>query len=1429
MAAQPPGRRTESLFDNRYRYDHIYPRGRSGETLRAYDTHDADRPVVIKRPAPQDAPPMRAGQEVSIRTEKQALERLSGHPVLTELRGSGTFRVGGQTHDYIVMDMAQGEIVENMVLERGSHLSELEILVIMDNLLSLLAHAHDKQVVYNDVDAKHLFWDRRAYHLKVIDWGNAVFLDEPNALPGVTRSTDIHQCGELLYFILTGGNRLATTIDEGDTFFVNFGPDAERIPARLQSILTRAVHPDSKRRYGTIAELRQALHEYRQPLEKARDDIVTLVSRRVRPTASQDELETLADELRAALDMDPGYPPAATLADQIQAFLKHIAVQADLDAIRIYLESNNWPRAHTLLNDLLPHADDQNAPLIRFLIAAAALLENRRISPAPTGFSNALNALFNEDAPTAGRILLTASEARPAAQQAQWLLAEQLAIQVDEVTLLRPHIVRLRHELGSAPQLDEIDAALASVPVPGLTGLRVIYEQVAAILADVKNGLSTSGDSSLVDAAALAEHAAHEVVTRLDDVGRHAFSDPSYASGVLNQAAMIDPTSPHFGALHDYFDEVHQALHALRQFRPNSTGSNLGTWFSGVQDFLQPYRDDIPDPQFDAAINAIRQAAEGWTTIVNYLALGRCQPTIKLLHRTADTIRPYNDTLAAWLGSMANRLPDAAYVERFSPNEPLADALIEGWKAWDLGNSIEAATKGQTAYDLATTDGERMATNRLRQIGELLDNWITNNGYTDSESTDRAETRTLSLLLAEEEQERRTFAEQMPNTSLYLRAMNRGIVSYMQQSSSAGWRALYLHYVLRGVLALLAGTLDEADFWREAAQNVFDNARTHRAFQTFDRSLTGRRLVQAAEHALNNVSGPGDLESVQHTLNAPLAGELLTGAEQSVQMLREALRHWSDGDFYETRQALDVSLENIRTAVRVASLDIEPFVNWVARLRDTAAELQQMRLSIEQNAAAMNPEPNPSMAEAHLQIVTRTVETIGSDHAHQVRQWQDMYQAILETYTGQRMTRREKLAAFDRHFASLFITKHPAYPLFRHWETVIEQQPPDELEDSVVEIDGISPPFGPVDAPAYLEDDRDSARESTPTKRPQYDLPWNWIIIGAIIVLLVAVGLAVVRGMGGDDDKGDAREVIPTDIIAPAAPGLATATRENVVTDPTDPVITEPPAPTVTTADTVETVAMAATSTPFPQPTVTSEAPTATPVPPTPTETVPPTITPTPTLAVTPTPVALAEGPFTAEGPNRSVLAALDAQNGVDLPWSSDALTPTGQGNWQFATGNAQTAEVALSPEMLSTLFQPGTSNTLISANAVFRLVGYDQTALESGEVSFGLGVENADGQRAMAQVQFVEANYVRLGLNQNDRFQLKTEAPQPNPQVELSIQRIDANTFSFLVDGRHLGDSVLVFAQGQPLTLILYASGAGVEVEISAFEIDYRPRSELP
>lgn len=1419
MPTHPPGRRTESLFDNRYRYDYIYPRGRSGETLRAYDTLDNDRPVVIKRPAPQDAPPMRAGQEVSIRTERQALERLSGHPVLTELRGHGTFRVGGHTHEYLVMDLATGEIVENLVLElaaRGAYLPELEVLIILDHLLDLLIYAHDRQVVYNDVDAKHLFWDRAAYRLKVIDWGNAVFLDEPGALPTVSRATDIRQVGELLYFILTGGNRLvAETDEEGGHFYVNFGADAERIPPRLQAIITRAVHPDPRRRFGTLLELRHALNEYRQPLQKARDEIVSRVRKRVRSTASQEELTALRAELDAAFEMDPGYPEAVRLAEEIHSHLRQISVQADLDAIRIYLESGNWSRALALLDDLLPRADAVHEPLIRFLIAASSTLDEMAVTPPPHGFLQALDRLFAGDAQGAGRALLITAEVRVNARQAQWLLAEQLSACVPDVILLRPHLVRLRHDLAqmsaarlAMTDLNEVEALLESSPLPGLTGLLVIYRQVADLLAGLEQGLALLNDSQEgetlqkpLDSVRRAREAARLIVTLLEEVGQHVYQNPARAGEGLHRAGEIDPLSPHFAALHEYFDEVHQAVAALRQFRPRPGGETLATWFEDVQQFLLPYLDDLSDPALHEAARAIAEAGGRWMTVINYLALGRRRPTVLLLRETADLIRPINEHLAAWFGDLANRLPDALWVEKLSPNQPLAEALIAGWQAWDRGDALAAAQAGRAAYEVAVTDGERLAANRLRRMGELLDRWLREGGLDNAESTAQVEAATLALLLSDEEQERQTFAAQMPNRTLFLRAMGRGLVATMQQSSSAGWRALYFAYVLRCAQALSAGDLEEAEFWRAAAQACHDGARTHLAFQLVDRALTSRQLIHSAQQAMNAVARPGDLGAVRSALNAPLAGEVLAGVGRAVELIEQALRDWSDGDFYAARQALDAALDRLQRAAEVTGLQVDPFLNWVTGLRDAVARLQQLRLAVEQGAVANNPEPDPALADALATIAAVTLERLGPDQAHQVRQWEDMYRAVLDTYTTQRLSRRDKLAAFDRHFASLFITRHPAYPLFRYWKSLVEQLPPEEPEEEMIHLDtGLA--GDAVHTPVY-EDEHAVEVTKAARAEAESDRIWNRIIIGAVLMLALAGAVVLARTLGGGEDNR-----LPT-----SAPEPTTV----LATRPAVALASTPTASKIPTA----TATVAPSATPTARPTATEEiAPSPSPT---------PFVTGTLIPSATPAPVAMLQAPQTSST-HGDLLAAL-AQLPGGMPGATGALTFDAENGWTLSTGTGdeQTVRIELSPQLLSALFQPGVANSLRRVDAVLELVRYNQASLAEGGVAFGMGVANASGEWTAGQVQFLDTNFVSLGLNQNGRFRSTTEFPQPDPQVRLSVRRTDATTLSFFVNERWLGDSVFLFPQAEPVTLLLYAVGRDVVIRIRAFEFDYSPRDEIP
>ncbi|MEO1290415.1 MAG: hypothetical protein AAFV93_21935, partial [Chloroflexota bacterium] len=419
----------DSLFDKRYRYDFIYPRGRSGETLRAVDIQNNDRPVVIKRPAPNDAPPMRAGQEVSINNERRALQALSGHPVLTELLDQGQFFVGGMPHQYIVMERAQGSIIGDEVIQlnaNGERLPELETLVIIDQLLDLLYNAHSKDIVYNDVDAKHLFWNREAYELNVIDWGNAVFLEgDEITQQGISRQTDIYQVGELLYFIMTGGRRAEVPRDADADFAIDFGDDQRRVHSKLQEIISKALHPNSRLRYSNLIALRSDLSHYRAPIERERNAAVASISNKLKnKSLPMSELRILQTSIEPLHQQDPGYPPTYEAYTIIADRLRDLAVEADLDALRIYMENGNWHRSADLIPDLREKAGTRIGGLSNVLLDICMILIESNIQSAPEPIQQAIAQLFDGQSNGAALTLL-ADVANDEQRVLQWRIAER--------------------------------------------------------------------------------------------------------------------------------------------------------------------------------------------------------------------------------------------------------------------------------------------------------------------------------------------------------------------------------------------------------------------------------------------------------------------------------------------------------------------------------------------------------------------------------------------------------------------------------------------------------------------------------------------------------------------------------------------------------------------------------------------------------------------------------------------------------------------------------------------------------------------------------------------------------------------------------------------------------------------------------------------
>ncbi|MEL7672418.1 MAG: hypothetical protein AAGU78_01645, partial [Chloroflexota bacterium] len=200
------------------------------------------------------------------------------------------------------------------------------------------------------------------------------------------------------------------------------------------------------------------------------------------------------------------------------------------------------------------------------------------------------------------------------------------------------------------------------------------------------------------------------------------------------------------------------------------------------------------------------------------------------------------------------------------------------------------------------------------------------------------------------------------------------------------------------------------------------------------------------------------------------------------------------------------------------------------------------------------------------------------------------------------------------------------------------------------------------------------------------------------------------------------------------------------------------------------------------------------------------------------------------EPPNTDVLRALGELPPGDLPWESDSFAPTDEG-WRLAAGATNDAEamITLDPALLGRLFGPGVASTLTSARAVMRLVEYNPGEMAAGNVTLGLGALNTGGQSAIGKVQFQEPEFVGLGMAQNGVFRARAEAPLSGPEFELSLRRVNANTLGFYLGDQLLGDSVVVFPEGAPITLALTASGRGTVVEVSAFEVEFSPRSELP
>jgi len=1394
-----------SLFDNRYRYDYIYPRGRSGETLRAVDTAADERPVVIKRPNPNDAPPIRAGQEVSIINEREALKRLAGHSVLTELLGSGQFFVGGIPQQYIVMERAEGMIIEDEIVRlAGGHqrLPELEMLEILDRLIDLLRAAHDLDIVYNDVDAKHLFWNRERYELKVIDWGNAVFLEgDEVTLAGISRQTDIYQIGELIYFILSGGYRIEVPRDADADFRVDFHQDNDAVDPRLQAIVTRAVHPNLRYRYASLSELNADLLRYRTPMEQDRNSIVSRAIDKLRaPHLSRNDLQALQINLQIALRQNPAYPAARNAHQEIIDRMRDLEVSADLDAVRIYMQNNNWESAADLLSELRGRAGSKTSALVHLLLDWCLMLTDSQHRQTPDSIKDAATLLFEYKADKAANTLLAPRAENEEDQLLQWRLAERVSSHFPDVLLLRPNLFRLdsaiqQLEIEGIPidepraNLARINAALSDdtlVTAPGAGQLRDTFREVVESLSALNANLQTlslqhefSERRLPLNALTRALNAAMALADNMHVVGKSAANNPRDALAALDASRAIDPGNPVWDQLEDFLSLLYEILQNCQTFVPAADGSDLEKWLTATHDELKPFAEQLFDELLADMLKGLSTAQVAWLRYREVIVAGDKTEATGVLTRAAETVSTISPTLASWFNQLAKVVENANYVERHSVPGHLGRTLADGWAAFDQSQLADAQRLGQQAMEIARSESEQLIAERLWRVSRILRDWVERNGVESESRSQQALIDIEDLFSDHENRVINSFATQMPSTETYLKAMGQGLVQGFATSNTAALRILFAQYILSGALDAHDGAIDDARFWQAACLRALpDSAERHVALRKLDEFIERRDSLIAAQNIFAELTGPHITDSLAELirqLESNPQARLLTPGIQSLKALESALQDWADAEFRAAGNKIEQVLRSITEAESNANIKLGEYRAWMTELQAALAELSVKRRNLLNDIDRQPDEPQPSIREAiHLQADV-TEDLLGYNHAQMMLGWRDTYQAFISIYTGDKR-RNQKLEAMDELLKAMFIDRNPAYPLFRHWYRAVESLPeePPEAEAPAPEI---SP-----EAPAATE----QAQAPEPMPAPKADEKPvgvnRWLFNGALMIgiLLVIGGTLSLAGSGSLEGMLAS--------IFPAA------------------------APTVSAAESASAPALgnqaedadARTGDPEPAPSaIPSEIPTL-----------------ASTEAPSPVPTAL----LPPEG-LRGTQNLLELYvGGRAAPFWDENVFSDASGSWRLGRGGASDGDTvfhAPPADLLERSFGNDAATRIGGAQAEIALHSADP-ALASADVYFGILLRGVGGdENAGIQVQQIGPDVISLALYRNGEARVISQRSVNNLIARLRLDRdsLSGAVTAYFNDSL-IGEPLDFLPPGAALEPVIFVKDGGLIIGVSAWEI---------
>ena len=271
-------------INDRYQIIRLIGEGGMANVYLAHDTI-LDRDVAVKI--------LRgdlAGDEKFVKKfQREAISASSlNHPNIVEL-----YDVGEDNGQYfIVMDYVVGKNLKSLVKKRGA-LTLPEVIDIMLQLTSAIAHAHDSYIIHRDIKPQNvLILDNGM--VKITDFGIATALNnheltETNSvmgsvhyLPpeqangnGATVKSDIYSLGILMFELLTGkvpfkgDNAVEIAIKQMKTPIPSVRKYDEDIPQSVENVILRSCAKNPKNRYDSAREMHDDL---KTVLSKDRQD-----------------------------------------------------------------------------------------------------------------------------------------------------------------------------------------------------------------------------------------------------------------------------------------------------------------------------------------------------------------------------------------------------------------------------------------------------------------------------------------------------------------------------------------------------------------------------------------------------------------------------------------------------------------------------------------------------------------------------------------------------------------------------------------------------------------------------------------------------------------------------------------------------------------------------------------------------------------------------------------------------------------------------------------------------------------------------------------------------------------------------------------------------------------------------------------------------